>query len=165
MCSWQDDIVTMVMMLNSRKILLLQCCCVAALRWFVPQITVAYFCIFLINPNIRSETWLYIRKANEASIPTIHCPYGNNVKFSRTCLILLFKKYAIQTGGVKTQETALSPWGMLIPSNTKQNSSDNLPSYLQTNIIAQMLSVCEHSYLEANISKMVWDRRLVPITH
>jgi len=25
--------------------------------------------------------------------------------------------------------------------NTKQNSSDNLPSYLQTNIIAQMLSI------------------------
>jgi len=27
--------------------------------------------------------------------------------------------------------------------NTKQNSSDNLPSYLQTNIIAQMLSIRE----------------------
>jgi len=25
--------------------------------------------------------------------------------------------------------------------NTKQNSSDNLPSYLQTNITAQMLSI------------------------
>jgi len=27
-------------------------------------------------------------------------------------------------------------------------------------------SICEHSYyLDANISKTVWDRRLVPITH
>jgi len=33
--------------------------------------------------------------------------------------------------------------------NTTQNSSDNLPSYLQTNIIAQMLSVGEEGTMQS----------------
>jgi len=32
--------------------------------------------------------------------------------------------------------------------NTAQNSSDNLPSYLQTNTIAQMLSIREEGWME-----------------
>jgi len=37
------------------------------------------------------------------------------------------------------------------------------------NILFSLLSVCvsihEHSYLDANTSKTVWDKGLVPVTH
>jgi len=34
--------------------------------------------------QLRSRIWLFIRKGNEQTFPTIYCPYGNIVNFLRT---------------------------------------------------------------------------------
>jgi len=39
------------------------------------------------QPALRSWTWLYRQKANETTFPTIYCPYGNILNFSRTSRI------------------------------------------------------------------------------
>jgi len=41
--------------------------------------------------------------------------------------------------------------------NTTQNSSDNLPSYLQTNIIAQMLSIRGEGIAEQRAGRHLFD--------
>ena len=46
--------------------------------------------------------------------------------------------------------------------NTTQNSSDNLPSYLQTNIIAQMLSIGGEGGASAGLDAL---RPLRPTAH
>ena len=35
------------------------------------------------KPPLRSWTWLYDQKANKTTFPTVYCPYGNSVNFSR----------------------------------------------------------------------------------
>jgi len=45
--------------------------------------------------------------------------------------------------------------------NTTQNSSDNLPSYLQTNITAQMLSIRGEGEVAAEILAESWLRQSV----
>jgi len=50
------------------------------------DIRATFLCISQ-KPLLRSWIWLYHQKANETYIPTIYCPYGNILHFSRTSRI------------------------------------------------------------------------------
>jgi len=46
-----------------------------------------YIFVHFSSTPLRSWTWLYRKKANKTTFPTIHCPYGNIPNFSHTSWI------------------------------------------------------------------------------
>ena len=56
------------------------CCCDEAKT---SSEMVLHFCTFLLNPTLWYWTWLCHQKANKSTFPTICCPYGNILNFSR----------------------------------------------------------------------------------
>jgi len=59
-----------------------------------------------ISPQtpLRSWTWLYHQKANKTTFPTIYCPYGDILNFSRMSRIQYIIP-PIQTNGTQCAQT------------------------------------------------------------